>query len=106
MPKTVKAKAEKAKEVVSKYPEIDEIKQDIDSLRTNVVELTRHVKSAGEKQAAELSEKAANGISSLRTRGIEEAKKVEKQVQANPGKSVATAFACGLLASLLLRRRG
>lgn len=88
----------------SEFPEIEEIKQDIDSLKSNVVELTRHVQSEGRFQAGKISELAAQRLTDLKKSAQLEYLKVEKAVKAKPGQSVAIAFGAGLLVSFLLRR--
>lgn len=90
----------------SEYPEIDEIREDLDSLRTNVVELTQHIKQNGSTQATNLRDRANDTIHDLQERGQKQVQRVEKQVKQKPGQSLALAFAGGLLTSLLLRRRG
>ena len=90
----------------SEFPEIEEIKHDIDSLKTNVVELTRHVHSEGKIQAHHLSDVALERFSTLKKSAQAEYRRAEKQIQAKPGQSVALAFAAGLAVSFLLGRRG
>lgn len=87
------------------YPEIDEIKEDLDSLKDNVVALTKHVQKDGVEQVEDLSKTAQKRLTLLKMRGRQEMKKVEKQVKAKPAQSVAIAFAGGVLASMLLRGR-
>lgn len=89
----------------SEFPEIEEIKQDIDSLKSNVVELTKHVKSEGRTQAGRISEIAAERLLDLKKSAQLEYLKAEKAVKAKPGQSLAIAFGAGLLASFLLRGR-
>ena len=84
------------------YPEIKEIRDDLDSLRDNVIGLTKHIKKDGVEQAEEMSAYAKKSI----VRGQDELKKIEDQVRKQPGKSLAVAFAGGLIASMLLNRRG
>lgn len=89
----------------STYPEIEGIKQDIDSLKTNVVELTRHIKEDGMEQSEELKEAMKSRLFDIRAAGQDKLEKLENEVKSNPGRSVAIAFAGGLMASYLLRRR-
>lgn len=88
----------------SEFPEIDEIRQDIDSLKSNVVELSRHLKAEGTVQARKLGEVARERFDDLRRAAHDEYAKAEKQVKAKPGQSVAIAFAAGLALSFLLSR--
>ncbi len=87
------------------YPEIDSIKQDLDSLRSNVVELTKHVKSNKAAQGQEMKEMLAGRLEGLKASGMQSVDNIERQVKAQPGKAVGIAFAAGLAASLLLGRR-
>lgn len=87
------------------YPEIEEIKEDLDSLKDNVVALTKHVKKDGVEQVEDLGDVAKKRVEVLKARGQQEIKKVEKQVKAKPAQSIAIAFAGGVLASMLLRGR-
>lgn len=91
--------------VRSEFPEIEEIKQDIDSLKSNVVELTRHVKSEGRIQARKLGDIAMDRLTDLKKSAQLEYLKAEKQIKAKPGQSIAIAFAAGLVTSFLLGRR-
>lgn len=88
----------------SEFPEIEEIKQDIDSLKSNVVELTKHMKSEGKVQASRIGEVAMQQLEELKKSAQLEYLKAEKAVKAKPGQSIAIAFGAGLLASFLLRR--
>jgi ElaB/YqjD/DUF883 family membrane-anchored ribosome-binding protein len=90
--------------VRSEFPEIEEIRHDIDSLKDNVVELSRHIKSEGKAQTSKLTEIALDRIADLRKSATFEYQRAEKAVKAKPGQSVAIAFAAGLLASMLIRR--
>ena len=87
------------------YPELEDIKEDIDSLKENTIELTKHVKHDGQAKTAELKATATERLDELKASGREHLKDVEKQVKAKPLKSVAIAFATGLAISAILSRR-
>ncbi len=87
------------------YPEIEEIKEDIVSLRSNIVELTQHLKKDGMKQTKRLKDNAADQISELQKTGKEHLENLEGQVKQKPLQSVAIAFASGLVFSMLVGRR-
>lgn len=89
----------------SSYPEIDEIREDLNSLRNNVVELTRHVKNDGTRQAQYVQGKAQENLENLAQNSREKYGQFEQQIKSYPGQSVALAFASGFIASLLLGRR-
>ena len=86
------------------YKEIKDIRDDLDSLKNNVIELTRHLQKDGEAQTHEMKEKALSRLADLRKTSEKQIKDVEKQVKAKPAQSLAIAFATGLLASFLLKR--
>jgi ElaB/YqjD/DUF883 family membrane-anchored ribosome-binding protein len=87
----------------SEFPEIDDIKKDLDSLKDNVVELTKHMKSEGKSQANKVSSLALDRLADLKKSAAFEYHRAEKQVKAKPGQSIAIAFAAGLVASMLMR---
>jgi len=87
------------------YPEIQDIKNDLDSLKNNVVELTKHIKSDGADKSHQLAQDLSQRLLELKDSGRSELDKVAQHVQQKPGQSLAIAFAAGLLASVLLGRR-
>ena len=87
------------------YPEIDDIRDDLDSLKSNVVELTKHVKHDGEIQTRKMQDALKTRLQEMRISGRKQYQKVEKQVKAKPAQSMAIAFAAGVAASMLMRRR-
>ncbi len=80
------------------FEEIQHIREDISSLKTNVVALTRHLKENGEHRVDSLERRAEEKLRN----GLE---KVEKQVKANPGQSLTMAFCAGVLLNYFLDRR-
>lgn len=93
----------------NKYPELEEIREDLDSLKDNVVALTKHVRRDGVGQVEEMSDVALAKISkaqgALQKQGKKQIERLDKQVKSKPLESIAVAFAGGLLASLLLNNR-
>ena len=87
------------------YPEIDDIREDLDSLRSNVVELTKHVKKDGKQQTKEMAKTISSRLSKLQKKGEEQYHRLENGVKENPGQAVAIAVAAGFLTSMLLKRR-
>lgn len=83
--------------VKSKYPEIKEIKEDLESLKDNTVELAQHVKKDSVEQIEATTQ-------TLKAYATQELAKAEKVVREKPVQSVAIAFAGGLLASALIKR--
>lgn len=88
------------------YTEIDDIKEDLNSLRTNVVELTKHIRENGNAQTQRITDMTKDQIGLLRKSGKAQMKRVEKRVKDKPAQSMAYAFAAGLFLSALLRSRG
>lgn len=86
------------KSAKTKYPEVKEIKNDLESLKENTVELAKHVKEDGIEQAQE----KAQSISAAAKKNL---RKAEIHVKQNPIQSVAVAFAGGVIASMLLGGR-
>lgn len=95
MPKTKK----------NEYPEIDDIREDLNSLKDNVVELTRHIKKDGEFQTHKLQDMAVDQIDTLKDVGLRQYKIMEKRVKRKPVQAIAIAFAAGLISSMLLGGR-
>jgi ElaB/YqjD/DUF883 family membrane-anchored ribosome-binding protein len=89
----------------SSYSEIENIKDDLESLKTNVIELTRHLQDEGADKTEELAKKAKKRFSELQNRSKRELQKVERRVKSNPMQSMAIAFASGVALSILLGRR-
>jgi len=84
---------------------IDEIREDIDSLKSNIVELTKHVKAETGIRTDVLKKGLIGQVASIRSSGVAQYEKLEGQVKAKPGQSLALAFAGGIIASYLLSRR-
>lgn len=87
------------------YTEIDHIREDLDSLRNNVVELTRHMKKDGHAQAAQLRSSMSDRLEQVQKSGRMQYAQLEGRVKEKPGQTLAMAFGAGLLASMLIRRR-
>lgn len=87
------------------YSEIDHIREDLDSLKNNVVELTRHMKKDGNAQAAHLRENLTERMEYLQKAGRGRYQQLEGRVKEKPGQSLAMAFGAGILASMLFGRR-
>lgn len=87
------------------YPEINDIREDLNSLKSNVVELTKHVRKDGVVQTSLLKNILMGKIKNVQNSGQEQLKSVEKRIVAQPGKSIAIAFAAGIAASMIMRRR-
>lgn len=87
------------------YTEIDDIRDDLDSLKTNVVELTRHLKHDSTQQIDTTREALMDRLMGYRDASKKRMKDMEKQVKAKPTQSIMMAFAAGAIASFMLRGR-
>ena len=90
--------------IKKEYDEIDHIKEDLNSLRNNVVELTKHLQQNGSARADDIRKKASERLTEISTMGRRRLKDAEKQIKAKPAQSVAVAFVAGALLSALMRR--
>lgn len=93
------------KKAHSDYDEIQHIKEDLSSLKNNVVTLTQHLTEEGKLQLVDAKGQIKGFGKALQKDGARRYKDVEKKVKENPGQAVLVAFAGGMLASLLMRGR-
>lgn len=89
----------------TEYTEINDIKDDIESLKNNVIQLTHQLKESGIQQTKAFKKTASVQFSELKDNGQKQMEKVESHVREKPAQSIAAAFAVGVIASLLLGRR-
>jgi|MDTB01.1.fsa_nt_gb ElaB/YqjD/DUF883 family membrane-anchored ribosome-binding protein len=87
------------------YPEIDDIRGDIESLKSNVVELTKHIKQDGKTHGAELKGAMAEQLINAKAYSHKKYDDLEGKVKKHPAQSIAAAFAAGCLINMLLKRR-
>jgi ElaB/YqjD/DUF883 family membrane-anchored ribosome-binding protein len=89
---------------LSEYPEIEDIRSDLESLKTNVVELARHMKFEGsEKMNAigkDMGRIAQKQMKNFQTVSKKEFDQVKSLVKRKPAQTLAAAFAAGVLISL------
>ena len=88
----------KRKSDITHQDEIRHIKEDIDSLKSNVVALTKTVRH-------EVADTASDRLDRVKKRGRVAMNTLEKDIKSHPVQSVATAFGAGIILSALLRRR-
>lgn len=89
----------------NEYQEIQHIREDINSLKSNVVALTRHLRENGESQLIGLEQRAEDRLRNVQTRYKDSVEQFENRVRERPGQSVTMAFCAGILASYLIGRR-
>lgn len=82
----------------SSYPEIGNIGSDLHSLKSNLSDLAQHVKEDGLNDISALAQKEYKSITAL-------GETIEDKIKDQPAKSMAIAFAGGLIASYLFGRR-
>lgn len=94
-----------AKSIADKdYAEISDIRHDLDSLKDNVVALTRHLKRDGVEKAEDLKERMGEKLHDLRLKGEDSLDVLDDKIKDNPRSSILIAFAAGVVANFLLRR--
>lgn len=86
--------------------DIETIREDVRVLGADAKVLGRDLKEEGRKQYDRAEEKAREAMDVARERGRDTLADAMNFVQNNPGQSVAFAFVGGMIASLLLGRKG
>lgn len=81
------------------------IRDNLTTLKTDVAELGRAVKSEGTRRLEEVSADLKDRYDGLKDTGSEEMIRVQDFVRANPGRSLAYAFGAGVVLTLLMGRR-
>lgn len=87
------------------FSELDEIRGDIDALKTHIAELSRHLQAYSKEELAALTDEARKRVVNLQKAGKKEFKKLESEIQDRPLESVAIALAAGVVLSFLMGRR-
>lgn len=89
----------------NQYNELEDIKNDISSLKSNAVSLGHHLADDGKEKLHEAGGQLKTFLSACKKDGARYYHDAEEKVRQNPGQSIALAFAGGLLLSALLKRR-
>lgn len=89
----------------NEYNEIQDIKKDINSLKSNAVSLSHHLADDGREKLHEASGQLKSLVSACKKDGVRYYHQAENKVRENPGQALLVAFAGGLLLSALLKRR-
>lgn len=79
------------------FPEVDNIRQDLKALKTDTVELGRHVAKEGREKLSEVAETATSMAK-------EKEKMLESYIKDNPLRGAAAAFLAGFVISVALRK--
>ncbi len=86
------------------YTDIGDIRKDIDSLKSSMVSLSRHLQRGGKAKADEVRGALSDGLETILGKGDASLLKVEEQVRENPRRSIVIAFMAGFALNFLLRR--
>lgn len=86
--------------------DLDTIRDDVRVLREDATALGQDLKSEGKKQLNAAGEQARQHLDTAKDKGQAYYGEMVSFVRSNPGQSVAFAFVGGMIASLLLGRRG
>jgi ElaB/YqjD/DUF883 family membrane-anchored ribosome-binding protein len=89
----------------TKHSDVDDIKGDISALKSNTIELAKHVKEAGSHKTDDMTEAASMRFKVLTAQGKEQLKSLESKIKEKPLQSMAIAFIAGLVFDALLKRR-
>jgi ElaB/YqjD/DUF883 family membrane-anchored ribosome-binding protein len=85
--------------------EAQEVKGDLDSLKTNVVGLARNLKDVGTDKVQVAAGYLRERVEDLKETSTDTMRMVEERIQSKPTQSIVIAFAAGVLASYILGRR-
>jgi len=86
-------------------PAFDEIRKDIDTLKSDVIALTEDLKKAGSSTKQEAISYVNKNIDSWKAAGTNAVEKVEGHIKERPARSMTIAFVTGIVASYLFSRR-
>lgn len=92
------------KKAISSTEDVQAIRDDLDALKSDIASLAKTVRTTGENRVVSMRNLAEAKASDLADAGKERLENVETTIQDNPGRSVALAFAAGLLTSFLINR--
>lgn len=84
---------------------VAEVKQAAGNLKNCAADLARHVYADGREALSHSGENMRHRLDGVREISRDGLKRVEEQVRAHPGQSLAVAFAVGILASFIIGRR-
>ena len=86
------------------FDEFEEIRKDLESLKSNVTALGKHLKAEGREKAGEARELLDEGIDALLGKGDKGLEMLDESVKDNPRRALAIAFAAGIVLNLLMRK--
>lgn len=84
---------------------VEEIREDISALKSNVVDLARNLREIGVTGAHVTADYLREQVDGLKNNSTLVMEKTEERIKSSPAQSVAVAFAAGVIASYLFNRR-
>jgi len=90
---------------VKSFSSFDDVKKDLSNLKSDVAGIAGDLKKAGADRAADAASYVSKNLDGLKSSGSDALVRIEEQVKARPGQSIAIAFIAGALTSLLLGRK-
>jgi ElaB/YqjD/DUF883 family membrane-anchored ribosome-binding protein len=87
------------------FATLDDIREDIDSMKRHIADLAEDIKNAGADEARDALHLLRKGADTVKHSGEEAIGKIEGGIKSSPRRSIAVAFAMGALAALFIGRR-
>ena len=104
------AQADIPKKAVKEYNgngtggDLNDIRDDLESLKASVMSLSKHLQRDGKAKASEVKGVINDGLDTLLSSGDKGISALESQVKDNPRRALVMAFMAGFAINLLLRR--
>ncbi len=98
-------RSKSAKDTKEVYPEIENIREDIDNLKNNIIELTQHLGQDGKSHLHSARERLNENAEALKSTGQEKLETTRHSVQERPLQSLGIALAAGAALGLLMGRK-
>ena len=86
------------------YGEIGDIRHDLQSLKENVRNLTRHLQKDGLDKAEDIKGAVSDGIDAIVSKGEDGMTALEHEIKENPRRSLIVAFIAGFALNLFFRK--
>lgn len=96
---------EKKARALPDYPEVGDIRKDVDTLKEDVLALTRHVKDEGVDQIRKAQKTAQKKWARVQDIGRAELDRTREVVKERPVQGLAVAFCAGIVLAALMGRR-
>ncbi len=87
------------------HSDMQNIKEDLVTLKDDAATLVQHVAQDGQKKISDAASMAGETFSAMKESGVSRLKDLEHEVTARPLQSVLIAFGAGIVASYLLGGR-